>query len=90
LFILAAGLAVAWTILGGFSGYWSFGNSAFVGTGAFVAALTQAAMPAAAPWAAFAAGLLAALLVNGLLALIIAWPILRLRGIYIAIAMLGV
>lgn len=90
LFILAAGLAVAWTILGGFSGYWSFGNSAFVGTGAFVAALTQAAMPAAAPWAAFTAGLVAALVANGLLALIIAWPILRLRGIYFAIAMLGV
>ena len=90
LFILAAGLAVAWTILGGFSGYWSFGNAAFVGTGAFAAALTQVAMAGSPPVLAFAAGLIVATIVNGAMALAIAWPVLRLRGIYFAIAMLGV
>lgn len=90
LFVLAAGLAVAWTVLGGFSGYWSFGNAAFVGTGAFVAALIELALPGWSPASAFTVALLAAMLLNGLLALVIAWPILRLRGIYFAIAMLGV
>ncbi len=90
LFVLAAGLAVAWTVLGGFSGYWSFGNAAFVGTGAFVAALIELALPGWSPAGAFTVALLAAMLLNGLLALVIAWPILRLRGIYFAIAMLGV
>lgn len=90
LFVLAAGLAVAWTILGGFSGYWSFGNAAFVGTGAFTAALLQLALPGWPAASSFALALIVAMLFNGLLALAIAWPILRLRGIYFAIAMLGV
>lgn len=90
LFILAAGLAVAWTILGGFSGYWSFGNAAFVGTGAFAAALTQVSMAGSPPVLAFTVSLVVAVAVNGAMALAIAWPILRLRGIYFAIAMLGV
>jgi branched-chain amino acid transport system permease protein len=90
LFVLAAGLAVAWTVLGGFSGYWSFGNAAFVGTGAFTAALLELALPGWPASSAFMLALLAAMLLNGLLALVIAWPILRLRGIYFAIAMLGV
>lgn len=90
LFILAAGLAVAWTILGGFSGYWSFGNAAFVGTGAFAAALTQVSMAGSPPVLAFTVSLIVAVAVNGAMALAIAWPILRLRGIYFAIAMLGV
>ncbi|MCC7284328.1 MAG: branched-chain amino acid ABC transporter permease [Acetobacteraceae bacterium] len=90
LFLLAVGLGVAWTILGGFSGYWSFGNAAFVGTGAFAAALTQVAMGQSPAWLAFLVSLAVAALVNALLALAIAWPILRLRGIYFAIAMLGV
>lgn len=90
LFVLAAGLAVAWTILGGFSGYWSFGNAAFVGTGAFAAALLQLALPGWPAGSVFALALVFAMLLNGALALLIAWPILRLRGIYFAIAMLGV
>lgn len=90
LFILASGLAVAWTILGGFSGYWSFGNAAFVGTGAFAAALTQVSMAGSPPILAFTVSLVVAVAVNGAMALAIAWPILRLRGIYFAIAMLGV
>jgi branched-chain amino acid transport system permease protein len=35
--LFAAGLALSWTILGGFAGYWSFGHAAFVGLGAFAA-----------------------------------------------------
>lgn len=90
LFMLATGLAVAWTILGGFSGYWSFGNAAFVGTGAFAAGLLELALQGWAAAPLFLLAFVAAVLVNGLLALAIAWPILRLRGIYFAIAMLGV
>jgi len=32
--LYSAGLAVAWTILGGFAGYASFGHAAFIGVGA--------------------------------------------------------
>jgi branched-chain amino acid transport system permease protein len=41
LMIYSAGLAVAWTILGGFAGYASFGNAAFIGVGAVAAGLVE-------------------------------------------------
>jgi branched-chain amino acid transport system permease protein len=91
-FFLAAGLSLAWTILGGFAGYWSFGHAAFVGIGAFAAGLIATkTMPggAGAGWD-MAIPLAAGGLVSGGVAALIAYPLLRLRGIYFAIAMLGV
>ncbi|HET6521530.1 MAG TPA: branched-chain amino acid ABC transporter ATP-binding protein/permease [Geminicoccaceae bacterium] len=89
LIFLGAGLALAWTILGGFAGYFSFGHMAFVGMGAFAAALFEAHLPLGGPVPTFIAALIFAVAVTGLFALAIAYPILRLRGIYFAIAMLG-
>lgn len=90
LFLFFAALSLAWTLLGGFAGYWSFGQTAFIGLGAFTAALLESALhlhPASLSMAVgAAAGALACAVLSGLLA----WPILRLRGVYFAVAMLGV
>lgn len=87
---LTAGFAVCWYILGGFAAYFSFGHTAFIGIGAFAAALaSQIWRPA--HWAAqLGVGLLAATLASAVVAAVIAWPILRLRGHYFTIAMLAV
>lgn len=87
---LTAGFAVCWYILGGFAAYYSFGHTAFIGIGAFAAALaSQIWRPA--HWAAqLGVGLLAATLASAIIAAVIAWPILRLRGHYFTIAMLAV
>lgn len=91
LFFFSAGLAIAWNILGGFSGYWSFGHTVFIGMGAFAAAhfAGQIGPVGSGPWSMIVPVVFAGLLC-GLFALVIAYPILRLRGIYFAIAMLGV
>jgi branched-chain amino acid transport system permease protein len=90
LMLYSAGLAVAWNILGGFAGYRSFGHTAFIGVGAFTAGLveTQAATLPVALRVALA--LVAGMAACGVLAAALAVPILRLRGTFFAIAMLGV
>lgn len=87
---LSAGFAVCWWLLAGFTAYYSFGHTAFIGVGAFAAALTLRAVAAAAPGLQLAAGLLAGLVTAAVIAAAIAWPILRLRGHYFTIAMLAV
>ncbi len=84
LFMLAA-LAESWNIIGGFTGYASFGNVAFFGIGAYTTGvlLTVAELP-------FAFALPAAGLVAMAFAGLIGMPILRLKGHYFAIATLGV
>lgn len=91
LFFFSAALAISWNILGGFSGYWSFGHTAFIGIGAFAAAhfANKVGTLFAGPFGMLIPVLFAGLLC-GLFALILSWPLLRLRGIYFAIAMLGV
>jgi branched-chain amino acid transport system permease protein len=88
--LFGAALATAWNILGGFSGYWSFGNTAFLGLGAFAAALFQEHVSIANPELRFLAGVAVGAAAAALLAVVIGYPILRLRGTYFAIAMLGV
>jgi branched-chain amino acid transport system permease protein len=88
--LFAAGLALAWSILGGFTGYWSFGHAAFIGLGAFTASLSMGALGGFPPFVAFLIALTLGSLMCGFVAALIAYPILRLRGIYFAIAMLGV
>jgi branched-chain amino acid transport system permease protein len=77
-------LAQSWNLISGLTGYVSFGHVAFFGTGTYVAAIliTKAAWH----WgpASVAGGVGAVIL-----ALIIGWPCLRLKGPYFAIAMLG-
>ena len=84
LFMLAA-LAGSWNIIGGFTGYASFGNVAFFGIGAY----TTGVLLTAAEWPfalALSAGGLLAMAFAGLIGM----PILRLKGHYFAIATLGV
>jgi branched-chain amino acid transport system permease protein len=90
LILLSTGLALAWTLLGGFAGYWSFGHTAFIGLGAFAAGLLETEFLRGTGWWGFLAGMLFGCAVCALAAAAVAWPILRLRGIYFAIAMLGV
>ena len=84
LFMLAA-LAESWNIIGGFTGYASFGNVAFFGIGAYTTGvlLTVAELP-------FAFALPAAGVAAMAFAALIGMPILRLKGHYFAIATLGV
>lgn len=84
LFMLAV-LAESWNIIGGFTGYASFGNVAFFGIGAYTTGvlLTRAAWP-------FALALPAAGLLAMAFGAAVGLPILRLKGHYFGIATLGV
>jgi len=90
LILLSSALALSWTLLGGFAGYWSFGHSAFIGLGAFAGGLFETGvLPGTGLWG-FAAAILVGAGLSAAAASAVAWPILRLRGIYFAVAMLGV
>jgi branched-chain amino acid transport system permease protein len=90
LMIYSAGLAVAWTILGGFAGYASFGNAAFIGVGAFAAGLVEERFAGLPTPLLLPLGLVVGGLACAILSAAVAYPILRLRGTFFAIAMLGV
>ena len=90
LMLYSAGLAVAWTILGGFAGYASFGHAAFIGVGAFAAGLAEQSLPDLPTVLLLPAGMLAGAAACAVLSALVASPILRLRGTFFAIAMLGV
>ena len=82
--LLFATLAQSWNIIGGFTGYPSFGNSVFFGLGVYgtAIAMTQFGLP-------FWAGLCAGAALSVLCAVLFGLPVLRLRGHYFAIATLG-
>ncbi|HZP98412.1 MAG TPA: branched-chain amino acid ABC transporter permease [Reyranella sp.] len=90
LMLYSAGLGLAWAILGGFAGYASFGHSAFIGVGAFTAGLIEARFNSLPAPLLLLTGLAAGGLSCAILSALIAYPILRLRGTFFAIAMLGV
>lgn len=90
LMLYSAGLAVAWTILGGFAGYASFGHAAFIGVGAFAAGLVEERLTGVPTALLLPIGMLAGGLACAILSAVVAYPILRLRGTFFAIAMLGV
>lgn len=77
-------MATAWNLIGGLAGYASFGHVAFFGLGAYASALTIVRLG----WP-FPLSLLAGALVALGFALLVGWPILRLRGHYFAIATFG-
>jgi branched-chain amino acid transport system permease protein len=78
-------------MLGGFTQYWSFGHTAFVGLGAFAAALLEQRLdPSTSAAARMLLGTLGATVLGAIVAGLLALPILRLRGIYFAVAMLAV
>ena len=88
--LYSAALGTAWAIPGGFAGYGSFGNAAFIGVGAFAAGLTETEFATLSPPLALLLGLGAGAAACAILSAAIAYPILRLRGTFFAIAMLGV
>lgn len=90
LFFFTAALALAWNIMGGLAGYWSFGHTVFIGMGAFAAAHIVRKLGLPAGPLQMVVGIAFGALFCGVVAAIIAYPILRLRGIYFAIAMLGI
>ena len=82
--LLLATLAQSWNIIGGYTGYASFGNSVFYGLGSYGTAIAMVQLNLS-----FGAGLaLGAALAVGF-ALLLGWPVLRLRGHYFAIATLA-
>jgi branched-chain amino acid transport system permease protein len=82
--LLLAVLAQSWNIIGGFTGYPSFGNSVFYGLGSYgvAIAMVQWNLP-------FATGLLFGVAIAVTFALLLGTPVLRLRGHYFAIATLA-
>lgn len=77
-------LAGSWNVISGLTGYVSFGHVAFFGAGAYAGAILIAGAGWAWPAATVAGGVTAVVL-----ALLIGYPCLRLKGPYFAIAMLG-
>ncbi|MDF3861911.1 branched-chain amino acid ABC transporter permease [Achromobacter denitrificans] len=82
--LLLAVLAQGWNIIGGYTGYASFGNSVFYGLGSYgvAIAMVQWELP-------FAAGLALGVALAVAFALLLGLPVLRLRGHYFAIATLA-
>ena len=84
--LMFATLSLGWNIIGGYTGYVSFGNVVFFGLGAYTtAALWQ-------HWQIqnIAVCVVVAIVVGVAFALILGVPILRLKGHYFGIATLGI
>jgi branched-chain amino acid transport system permease protein len=86
---IAGTAAIGWNIIGGFTGYASFGQSAFFGLGGYTAAVLVARGPGAYGLPGLA-GALGGAIVPAIAAALIGLPVLRLKGHYFAIATLGV
>lgn len=82
-------IAYGWNFIGGYTGYASFGNVAYVGLGAYVAASFMSRQPGHPRWPWFVAMPLA-IVITALVAGLIGLAVLRLRGHYFSIATLGV
>ena len=78
-------MASAWNIIGGLTGYASFGNVAFFGLGAYTSGVVVSNLRLP-----FGLALVLAPVVAAAFALLIGIPLLRLRGHYFAVATLGV
>jgi len=77
-------MAVAWNILGGFTGYVNFGSAAFFAVGAYTSIALDKAFGLPLPLL-----ILAAAVVCGLIGLGVGYLTLRLKGVYFAIATLA-
>ena len=76
-----AALASAWNIVGGFAGQLSLGHAVYYGIGSYAAGLLVANF-GISPWT----GMFAGVGVSALVALVIAYPTLRLRGPFFSLA----
>src|SRR5258708_1784457 len=82
--LLWAVLSLAWNILCGYSGYFSFGHAAFWGLGAYTVALGMLHFDLS-PWITIPASAL----VGAAAGALIGFPTFRLKGHYFALAMLA-
>ncbi len=82
--LLLAVLAQGWNIIGGYTGYASFGNSVFYGLGGYgvAIAMVQWQLP-------FGVGLVFGVILAVIFAVLLGIPVLRLKGHYFAIATLA-
>jgi len=82
--LLLATLAQSWNIIGGYTGYASFGNSVFYGLGSYgtAIAMVQWHLP-------FGVGLALGAVLAVVFAIVLGLPVLRLRGHYFAICTLA-
>ena len=87
--LTATCIAYGWNVIGGYTGYAAFGNVAYLGLGAFVAAGFMSRQPGHMAWPWFVAIPLAVVIVS-IVAGGIGIVVLRLRGHYFSIATLGV
>ncbi len=77
-------MAVAWNILGGFTGYVNFGSAGFFALGAYTSIVLDKALGLPLPFL-----ILGAALMCGLMGLGVGYLTLRLKGVYFAIATLA-
>jgi branched-chain amino acid transport system permease protein len=82
--LLLAVLAQGWNIIGGYTGYASFGNSVFYGLGAYGVAIAMV------QWhLSFGFGMVFGVVLAVVFAFLLGIPVLRLKGHYFAIATLA-
>ncbi len=78
---LFAGLATAWNLIGGLGGQFSLGHSVFFAVGAYTTANLYLRL-GISPWL----GLVPGAVLAAMVALLVSWPVFRLRGPFFAIA----
>ena len=76
-------LASSWNLIGGYAGYLSFGHVAFFGVGAYATAMLAKTFSLNVTWTLIAT--IPAGLISAVLAIIVGYPSLRLRGPYFAV-----
>lgn len=82
--LILAILAQGWNVIGGFTGYASFGNAVFFGLGAYGVGIAMV------QWGlSFGTGMLFGVMMAVIFALLLGIPVLRLKGHYFAIATLA-
>lgn len=82
--LMYAAMAYGWNVIGGYTGYVSFGNVVFFGLGAYCSAILGAHGVNN-----LFADVVVACVVNALFAALVGLPVLRLKGHYFGIATLG-
>ena len=81
-------VAVGLNLVIGFTGQFSFGSAGFMAIGAYASAIVSARL--APTWGTIFLSMLIGAIVAGIVAVIVGYPTLRLKGDYLAIATLGV